>query len=257
MNQQISIVMSSFLRSDLLDLGLSSIVKNKPDFPIEIVVVNDGKEDMTEEICSKYSKYFEVKYFFSGHRNKNEIIFRGPAISNNIGIRHSTSEIVVLTCPEIFHLNTTLNRIVLPLLGNDKRITIPKSMYFDDTGEFTKNISEGSAWNLRTCNIRQDHVQMPFLLGIWKKNLIEIGAYDEDFIGYASEDNDLMQRLITNGCKYYKVDAEIVHLYHGPRCPEGLMWDNPKWAYNRKLFESRKNKIIRNTDKDWGVLPGA
>jgi glycosyltransferase involved in cell wall biosynthesis len=256
MSHQVGLVMSSFLRSDLLDLGLSSIVKNKPNFPLEVVVVNDGREDSTEEVCHKYDEVLDIKYFFSGIRNKDGLVPRGPAIANNIGIKKSSCDILVLTCPEIYHLNDCLNKIVLPLYNDKKYMSIPSSIYFDDGGIYTTCVRNSEYASLELCNIRNDSVEMPFLLGIWKSELFDIGGYDEDFIGYASEDNDLIGRLRKNGCRHYKVDAKIVHLYHGPRCPDGLMWDNPRWAYNRRLYESRKTRIIRNIGREWGVLDG-
>jgi len=252
--QMISVIMSSFMRSKLLDLGLSSIVKHIPELPFEVIVVNDGVEDDTESVCKKYNNFFDVKYFFCGHRNINGIIPQGPALPNNIGIKNSSGDIIVLTCPEIYHLDNCLQDIVSPLINEYKRIVIPNSMYFDDTGAYTNAVMAGVVGNLSSCNVRTDSVQMPFLMGIWKKELLDVGGYDEDFTGYASEDNDLLNRLMRNGCVYHRVNTGIIHLYHGPRCPDGLMWDNQRWAFNRKLYNERMGQVVRNVGKDWGTI---
>ena len=87
-----------------------------------------------------------------------------------------------------------------------------------------------------------------------KKEFIEIGGYDEDFVGYAGDDNDFVQRLLKNGCEYYCNNAKVVHLFHGKRCDSDYHWKNPAWVYNHFLYQVRKHKIVRNENKEWGKI---
>ena len=258
---KVSIVMASFLRADLLDIGLNFMVRNKPQFPIQVVVVNDGlKDDDTHKVCEKYSSALDIKYVFSGQRNtKGNIVKRCPAIANNIAIRQADGDIVILTCPEILHVNNCIERIVEPLLQDKKALSIPFFMYFDQSGEYTESVKQRKpVYDFSSLMLQDRHVQMPFFMGLWKQEIIDIGGYDEDFIGYASEDNDFVGRLLKNKCVYKRVYAQIIHLYHGgsfPMSGKGLI-NNPEWEYNHRLLEERKNKIVRNEGKDWGMVEG-
>ena len=261
---KVSIVMSTFNRAHLLDLGLSSILKQDIRYNFEIIVVNDGCEDNTEEVCEKYFNKCQLKYYFSGEKNKNGIIPRCPSIPQNIGIMKSTGDIIILTCPEIFHLNLNgINNIIEPLINNKNFLTIPKVMWFDDDNYYTAKLLLNIEEKMSHCTIDNDSVVMPFLMGIWRTHLMHIGGYDEDFTGYASDDNDLIDRLKLIGCSHHKVDAEIIHLYHGKRCTGQYMWDNPDWVYNYNLYQKKKdaktlyeknNAIIRNKLRNWGEL---
>ena len=254
----VSIVISTFNRAELLNLGLSSIASQKIDYPLEIIIVNDGVDtDDTKKVCDSYKNKLNTKYIFSGHRNSKNLISRNPGIPLNIGIKNSSGDIIILTCPEIYHINNGLNQIIKPLIKNHNYLTVPKSMYFDDLNEYTSNLLKGNSSNklLSTCEFRTDHIVMPFLMGIWKQQILDIGGYDEDFTGYACDDNDFVDRLKLNGCEHYKVESKIVHLYHGKRCTGDLMWDNSAWAYNYNLYLNRKNIIIRNKNKEWGKIP--
>jgi len=62
----VSIVMSSFNRSVLLNQGLKSIKDNLPKYPLEIVVVNDGLEDETKSVCESYKDILNIRYVFTG-----------------------------------------------------------------------------------------------------------------------------------------------------------------------------------------------
>jgi len=248
-----SIILATFNRPELLRFGLESISKQKVGFPLEIVVVNDGAKDDTEKICSMF-KGLDIKYIFSGNRNEKELVSRPPSVANNIGIQQSTGDIIVLSCPEIFHLNNALAMVIEPLQKYPNLLVIPNYMYFDDDGYFLASLRNNTKGELGRCAVRYDSVEMPFLLGVRRNKLIEIGGYDEDFIGYAADDNDLVNRLIMNNCEYMRVDTKIVHLYHGARCDSQMHWDNPKWVYNYNLFLSRKDIMVRNDDKEWGKL---
>ncbi len=251
---KVSVVMAAFRRAKLLDAGLSSIAKYKVKLPLEIVVVNDGIEDDTEAVCDSYKGKLDIKYIFSGHRNKGGIKSQSPGLPINIGIKHAAGEILVLTCPEIYHLDDCLNKLIEPLMENRKYLVVPSFMYFDDVGEYTNNIMNKKNGDLKTCNKRGDSIEMPFLMGLFKDEITQIGGYDEDFTGYASEDNDLIDRLKLNGCSHFKVNTGIVHLHHGIRCDSGIHWEEPRWAQNRKLYESRKGQIVRNTGRSWGEI---
>jgi len=255
---KVSLVLASFNRAHLLDLGLGSIAKYKVQFPLEIVVVNDGLNDDTEEVCKKYKDVFDIKYIFSGHRNRDIAERRSPVFANNIGVKSATGDIIVLSNPEIYHLNECLNIIIPPLINNPKFLTIPEFMYFDGTGEFTRHIGIGyndALLSLLTVGeTGKDAVQMPFLMGMWKKEFMGIGGYDEDFVGYAADDNDLVDRLKLNRCTHFRALTRIVHLYHGNSHDSYMHWDNPDQVYNKKIYDVKKGQLVRNVDRRWGEL---
>ena len=249
---KVSIVITSYNRAELLNLGLASIVNQKINYDLEVIVVNDGADDNTKNVCDSYKNKLNIKYIFSGQRNSEGMIYRSSPIPINIGIKNSDGDIIILSCAEIYHLNDGINEIITPLINNHDLITIPNFMYFDDSNIYTNNLLKKLKNNLNTCEINNDHVQMPFLMGVWKQHILDIGGYDEDLIGYASEDNDFVDRLQLIECKYHRVDAKIVHLYHGKRCTGQIMLENPDWVYNNKLYKDRKEIIVRNVNREWG-----
>jgi glycosyltransferase involved in cell wall biosynthesis len=251
---RISLVLTCFNRGKQLDISLSSLIKNGVNFPLEIVVVNDGLDnDGTKEVCKKYSKQLDIKYYFSGAGNSDGLISRNPAIPNNIGIRKATGDILILTCPEIVHLNNCIDNLIQPLLKDKKALTIPSKLYFDCEDTFTIEYQKDIV-DLKKYTQKNNDAKMPFLLGVWKDQIEAIGGYDEDFIGYACEDNDLVSRLISNHCYHVETPAQIIHLYHGKRCPDGYQYNNSAWCYNWKLFNDRQGILKRNEGKDWGSL---
>jgi hypothetical protein len=68
----------------------------------EILVVNDGIADDTEDICNKWKDKFNIKYFFIGNRNKDldSLIWRIPGFSINYAAKRSSGKMLILTNPE-------------------------------------------------------------------------------------------------------------------------------------------------------------
>jgi len=256
-----SLILPCFNRPELLDLGLSSIVANPitdRDWTFEIVVVNDGTRDNTQAVVNKYQKYFEIKYLYTGQRNYPRIVPRVPGFAINAGVKACTGEVIVLSCPEVYHLNNALDN-VLKWVRNGKVLMITESMYFDDVGKFTESLKRPVNYSFLeilsslTCGgVSYEAVKMPYLMAMMKSLFVDIGGYDEDFTGYAADDNDLVDRLVASGCDYCRMPGKIVHLYHGKRCDAQEHPENPAWVHNYNLYISRKGQIKRNIGKEWG-----
>jgi len=256
-DKKVSLILPSYLRPELLELGLRSIASRMIRFDFEVIVVNDGLEDDTRLVCERFNyNRFNVKYIFTGQRNsKDNMIYRNPAKVLNIGIKASTGDILVLSCPEMYHVDSALTDVVLQVINNPNAIGTPQIIHFDNDGQLTDMFAMCNLeYTLDYCQQCPHSSQMPFLMAVWKDKVMQIGGYDEDYNdGYAGEDNDLMDRLHAIGCRYSKVDTKVVHLYHGPRCSGEEDWDNPKWVFSYNLRKAKMGTIVRNEGREWGV----
>jgi len=260
-----SLIIGSFMRPDLLKLGLWSITQQHIKRDLEIIVLNDGLEDDTEKICNVYKNILNLRYIFTGQRNtKEKMVHRDSGFAMNIGVKQAKGDIIILAGAEMYHLNNTINLIINPLIDNKKILSVPEIIYFDDTGNTVNYLSINPTINLPEDllnEIKQSRENrraslMPFFMGMYKKHFINIGGYDEDFVGSAGDDNDFVNRLLLKGLTYNTTNAEMIHLYHGKRCDSRQHWNNPKWVYNYNLSLVRKDKIIRNENREWGKICG-
>jgi len=259
-----SILLPAFKRPHLLNLGLASLQHFKPVVDYEILVLNDGVEDDTEYVCKKYEDSLNIKYIFTGQRNLDgNIKKRVPGFALNIGIKQAQGDAIILSCPEMYHLNNSIDMISKTLEQNQKCMVIPNFVYFDQSNIVTQNLLKQAAFDtnvntslLQGGNFGSCHCEMPYVFGLMKKELTNIGGYDEDFIGYAGEDCDLIERLKLNGLTYKKVEAEAIHLYHEGTNDGGYHWNNPDWLINWNLLQERKGIIVRNIGKEWGTIDG-
>jgi len=261
---KVSIIIASFKRPELLNLGLWSLSQQHMKYELETVIINDGIKDETEKICNKYKNKLNTRYIFTGQRNLKDVsIFRSPSLALNIGIKQSKSDIIILTCPEIFHLNNGINFIVDSLMKNKRILSSPKFISFDKTGkvknylinDLTLNIPNDIMSSLESNNHRCKYAStLPFCMGMYKKEIIDIGGYDEDFTGFAADDDDLVGRLKLNGLTYIFNQANIIHLYHEKQYGWETRMKNERHIHNVTLFKERKGIIVRNKNRKWGEL---
>ncbi|WP_407313714.1 glycosyltransferase [Desulfosporosinus sp. SB140] len=255
---KVSIIITTFQRTHLLRWGLYSLSLSLKEMPFEYetIVINDGIEDETEEVCKEFREKLNLKYVFTGQRNLNGYsVWRVPGFAINIGVKQSSGDILVFCCAEMFHANQTIASLTKPIADNPKLLGIPIGKD-DREGVFleylTKNDGSFDLGMYNKC-INLD-TRMPFLMALHRSQFMEIGGYDEDFVGIAYDDRDLIDRLLKNGCKYCQTDAVTVHLYH-PRAKgyyEG--GGPPEWDYNKNLYFSKIGYIVRNEGREWGKL---
>lgn len=257
MTSDVSIIIPSFQRSHLLKWGLLSLAKQDIPFKFETIVLNDGIHDDTEAVCKQYQQKLNLKYVFTGQRNLNggEIKWRIPGFALNIGIKLSDGDIIIICEPEMFHINSTITLLTIPLMADHKLLGIPKGID-DQDGSILNHIENNHGYldlNLLNNNYPILHTHNPFLMSINRQEFFNIGGYDEDFIGIAYDDNDLIYRLQKNSCRYYQTEAETVHLYHKRK-----VYGNDAKArkqLNESLYKERRKEVIRNQNREWGKAP--
>lgn len=103
---KLSIIISTYLRPELLFWCLCSIKKQEFNEDFEIVVLNDGVKDDTETICNKFKDLLNIKYLFTGNRNTNNVKWHEPDF--DFGIKHASSTNVILCSSDIFLIETSI-----------------------------------------------------------------------------------------------------------------------------------------------------
>ncbi len=249
-----SLLVTTYKRPHLLKWGLESLSKQNPDFEWEVLVLNDGLPDETEELCQGYAeKGLPVRYIFTGQRHlEGAEKWRVPGFALNIGAKLSQAPVIILSCAEMYHLDSdSIEKLTEPVLENSLRLAIPKGK--DDTETFLRDLeSAQDNASLEIYDRLPDlNVRLPFVMGVSRKRFVDIGGYDEDFTGIAFDDDDIVGRLCEDGCHYRQVAARVVHLFH-PRGGKAGHDYTTKWVQNRDLYHARQGVVYRNLGREWG-----
>ena len=259
---EVSVIIPTYNRKELLTFGLQSLAKQKVPWPYEIIVLNEYYEDGTREICAPYPN---VRYVMTRPTvPPDNLVWRVPGAAINIGAKLAQAKIIIISCPEIYLLEEdVLFNIVNPLLTTSKVMTY--CIGFDDrNGNILDFIRRGLPFTLlpdkgripsdRKRGIYSLNTLYPFFMGINREKFISIGGYDEDFLGgYCFDDNDFMDRMELSGCTYLLVSGRILHLYHS-RLNYKLPAIRTFYDKNLSLYKARMGIVNRNVGREWGIL---
>ena len=156
------------------------------------------------------------------------------ARARNIGARGAAHDLIVFTDADIMLHPETLVRAVARVRTRDCFVTC-----------LTRMLPEG-----REAAHIAAHGYGGFLL-VSREDFFEIGGYDEEYVGWGVEDNDLVDRLVWYGLEHVcltETDGIVVeHQWH----PEGTR-NRTLLEKNRKRYWSM-DSILRNRD-GWGEL---
>lgn len=204
----------------------------------EIIVVNDGSTDQTENIFSDIGKY--IPNFILVKTNKTQGAYRNPGFARNAGAQKATGDVLCFCDGDIIHLMNPLSE-----MSNFLKNKNINDFYF--TGLHYRLFSNSKLEGPRGLNSDMPHGSW---LALSKKNFFDIGGYDERFKIYGNEDQDIVQRLRRKGLSHIilKQNLAMHPLFDGER-DTAIESDTLK---NIQLDYQRESTIVRNQDTKWG-----
>lgn len=147
----------------------------------EYIVQIDGDTVLHPEFIKDHKRYAEPNVFVSGSR-----VQVGPEATAR-AIKSGKFQF----SPFSFDIKNRLNALHFPLFN----VRAPKR----------NEPKEVLIYKIRGCN-----------MGFWKRDLVDVNGYDENFEGWGREDSELVWRLLSKGCylKNIKMAAVQYHLHH-------------------------------------------
>lgn len=261
-------VISTFQRGWLLRRSLERLALLT--LPTELIIVDDGGEDDTQQIAGEFEQRAGIKttYIYT-HNPGKSICSHG----RNIGVKQARYDLIVTSEPELCFRTDVLAQFaqLQPEYPND--VISAGRVWFAPDGH-TPNFSNPeweATGSYKPPSGTQDAIGWvaPYT-ALWKKEwLMDVGGWDEEFPGYWGwDDIDLLTRLrIMGHGQRIITEVEAVHLYHGLGGDHAFINENHFFA---KSFNhghekhhcspvcqadqpDQNNDLIANRGKEWGV----
>lgn len=225
---KISVIIPTFNRADALKISLEKIMQQK-DIDFEVIVVDDGSTDHTEQVVKKIMSDLPVgaidqsRFQYIKQKNSRQ------AVARNNGIKKATGEIILFGQDDIFmepnflkyhhdsHIkNSNENIVVLGFTTWDLKIEI------NDYMKFLENSGWQFGYNKLKPGIidRKDIYKFFYTSNIsMKKSFFKKEWFNEDFTCYGWEDVEIGYRLWKNHNMQLFYEPKAIG-YHHHEIPE-------------------------------------
>lgn len=261
----ISVVVPTYNRIAYLKNCLNSLVTQSFDNKhFEIIIVNDGSHDSTEEYVSSFQKASECSIKLLSHEN------RGVSYSRNVGIKNAEGKYVAFTDDDCILPSTWLQQMFDFFNKSDEKLggiggplesvnilyeesVITRYLEFLDDFNYISILGNIIIKPLHISEITDDMI-VPYLRtsnAMFRKDcLLKVEGFDEYFVRPGGEDPDICYRILDLGY-YFKVDSSIV-IQHDSRDSFKSFFKSIKNYSIGDLRKSKKksgykNSIVRNT----------
>ncbi|WP_409966384.1 Chondroitin synthase [Mycovorax composti] len=226
----ISLIVSTYNWPEALRLCLMSI-RAQSMLPKEVIIADDGSGKATEQLIDEFRKDFPIPLIHVWQEDKG---FQLARIRNKAFAKASGDYIVQIDGDLILHKRfikdhfdfkrencfVTGSRVIMSpelserlLKKKDIKVSVlSKGITNVFNGlriPFLSRLMHGYRQNdimyVRGCN-----------MAFWKKDLITVNGYDESFVGWGREDNDIAVRLNNAGVqkRTMKYAGVVFHIYH-------------------------------------------
>ena len=107
----VSVVIPTYNRKDMLKECLESLFNQTyPKERYEIIVVNDGSTDGTEEVLNEYAKKAPCAFKWFTQQNK------GPCVARNLGVKNARGEIICFIDDDCVAEKKWIENLILSLI---------------------------------------------------------------------------------------------------------------------------------------------
>lgn len=213
MNDGISIIISTYNRSEQLLKIITNLDKQSKDHKTEIIIVDSFSEDNSEYLI----KNLKAKLF---NKNINYYNIKQNILSakRNFGIFNSKYSKIILLDDDCIPLDNFIEEYNIDFQNIDNKTILSGVVNYSDT-----ELNKSSFLRFRKKkHFQVEHVKKNFNIQI--KNFVamnmgfinhekikKIGFFDERFLGYGFEDYEFAYRMKQHGYNLHQTKASILH----------------------------------------------
>jgi glycosyltransferase involved in cell wall biosynthesis len=113
MSFDVSVVIPVFNRSNLLKIAIESVLKQKTDYDVEIIVVDDYSTEDIEVICRNYT----CRYFLNTCK-------KGANYARNLGVKNAKGRFITFLDSDDFFIANTVLQLQLDFMSRNPEIAM-------------------------------------------------------------------------------------------------------------------------------------
>ena len=252
---KVSILITYYNRKNLLKKTLDSIIKSKYINDTEILIVDDASSEKNriEDLIEKYNNYNITIFRFE----KKDKWWNLQIPPHNKLISMATGDIIIQQGAECYHSGDIIKDAIKNIKDNMYRVygcyalnqQNTKELYFTTKNDYILEKKNNVGFSFEKGGWYQHSVLnnrcLNFCTAITKKDLLELGGFDERFSNVlAFGDNEFILRIVRKKMNIVCIDdLYVYHQFHEPmksnKKNELLENKNADLYFNKVVYETK------------------
>jgi glycosyltransferase involved in cell wall biosynthesis len=230
---ELSVILTTYQRPAHLERSLASLALQRGVSGLfEVIIADDGSEDRTHDVVHRFAASVDFPVVLTSHPHLGYRV----ALCRNDGVRASRGRYLLFSdgdCifpPDHLAVHLQARRPGVVNAGNCVRLNKEANERIDlaaiTAGTFERFISRAEQRRLFRLWLKNKYYQLihhpakPKLnasdFGIWREDYEAVNGFDECFVGWGCEDDDLGKRLRRAGVRIETIlrHTRVYHLWH-------------------------------------------
>ena len=195
----ISIIIPCFNQGHFIQDAIDSIDKNKINYPVEIIIVDDGSTDINT--LNKLDELSNLHYHVIHQSNK------GPAGARNTGIKKAAGKYILPLDADNKILPDYINKSIPILEAGIYSIVYAMPYFFGNAAAGKKRFEVGEFDIMKIVQDNYIDTCSVYNKEVWFKN----GGYDEALPNYGHEDWEFWIHAYSNGFKFFYLKEQLYY----------------------------------------------
>ena len=231
-DELVSVVIPVFNGAPFVAKAVAS-VRAQGHGAVEILVVDDGSTDGTQEVLKRLEQNDDIRWFQRSHG--------GPARSRNYGIAAAQGQfIALLDCDDVWLPGKLAAQLAVMRARPDVGLVHTDFEVRFEDGTVEERVAARSSREPMVQAFAGGHVALPSTLLIRKAVLDQIGSLDPEL--YGSEDSDLTIRLF-RVTTFECIDEVLVHKLQRGHGYRDMAFDEQ--THRERVLASRDRFLMR------------
>ncbi|MBA2871226.1 glycosyltransferase involved in cell wall biosynthesis [Anoxybacillus calidus] len=203
----VSIVIPVYNAEQTIGMTLDKLLEQNYDkHYYEVILVDDGSKDQSISIIKDYvKKYSNIKLYVN---SKNQ----GRSKTRNKGILYACNELLLFLDSDCIPKTKNFIKSHVEFHNKRKNSIGIGSVYFPETSQNPFDKFRDNRENIRNRRVNHANLDFVFLttanMSISKKNMLDLGGFDEEFKYWGAEDIELGYRAFKKHLIIGMVDTE-------------------------------------------------
>lgn len=257
---KVSVVIPTYNRKDILKRCLDALFfQNTPATDYEVILVDDGSSDGTENMAVDFRKHINFKYY----KLKNS----GPATARNMGAKLANGEFILFVDDDVIAFPDLINAHLYAHEKNPETAVIGYTPFASECITNRNVAYHQQRWDNIFKKMASKEEQLPYYyfmtlnVSLSRDIFWKLGGLDESFKCANFEDTEFGYRLFESGIKLsFLKEAYALHMYNTTllkscqRCFKtgfsvGILIDKYLHLRDRFLVDYVNNNINKHDSK--------